>query len=100
MSKKVFIGGPISHLTGENGFDANFKEMHENVISILEQSGYQVLSAHIVEEYGKNKIEPDEVIVSRDLAWIADADLCGWSFFVGFLQRVKGGKEYSKIRNF
>lgn len=76
MSKKIFIGGPISHLMSEHGFDAGFMKMHEMVIEMLEKSGYQILSAHLVEKYGKNKIEPDEVIVSRDLAWIEEADLC------------------------
>lgn len=86
MSKKVFIGGPISHLMSENGFDASFMEMHEMVIHILEKLGYQILSAHIVEEYGKKKIEPDEVIVNRDLVWIEEADLCV------FLLPTKGNK--------
>lgn len=76
MSKKVFIGGPISHLMSEHGFDASFMKMHKMVIDIFEKKRYQILSAHIVEKYGKNKIEPDEVIVSRDFAWIEDADLC------------------------
>lgn len=76
MSKKVFIGGPISHLTNEDGFDESFFKIHTMVIQILQRAGYQILSAHVVEEYGKNKIEPDEVIVNRDLNWIEDADLC------------------------
>lgn len=76
MSKKAFIGGPISHLMSECGFDENFIKIHTMVIRKLEQLGYQALSAHIVEEYGKNKTEPDEIIVNRDLNWIEEADLC------------------------
>lgn len=76
MSKKVFIGGPITHLMSEKGFDFDFKKMHERIVEILSKKGYLILSAHIVEKFGENKIEPDEVIVDRDLSWIDDADLC------------------------
>lgn len=76
MSKKVFIGGPISHLMSKQGFDENFMNIHTMVIHILEELGYGIMSAHIVEGYGKNKIEPDEVIVRRDLTWIEAADIC------------------------
>ena len=76
MSRKVFIGGPISHLMRENGFDESFIGMHKMVIKRFEQLGYQTLSAHIVEGYGKNKIDPDDLIVNRDLNWIDEADVC------------------------
>ena len=80
MSKKVFIGGPISHLMRKDGFDEGFIEMHKTIIKRFEQAGYQVLSAHIVEGYGKNKIDPDELIVNRDLNWIDEADVCVFLF--------------------
>lgn len=76
MSKKIFIGGPISSLMNENGFDSEFKRLHESVVSLLENKGYIILSAHIVEKYGARKFEPDEVIVNRDLTWIEEADAC------------------------
>lgn len=76
MSKKAFIGGPISHLLSKYGFDEDFVRIHIMVMEILEQADYQIFSAHLVENYGNEKIEPDEVIVDRDLRWIDEADLC------------------------
>lgn len=80
MSKKVFVGGPISNLIKDNGFDEDFLSIHSIVINELLRFGFQVFSAHVVEEYGKNKIEPDDVIVERDLGWIDDADVCIFLF--------------------
>ena len=76
MNKKAFIGGPISHLMSGSGFREEFVTIHKMVMQILRQAGYQILSAHIAEDYGKKKIEPDEVIAERDLTWIDEADVC------------------------
>ncbi|WP_303022008.1 hypothetical protein [uncultured Ruminococcus sp.] len=56
MSKKVFVGGPISNLIAENGFDEDFFCIHTKIINALSKLGFQVFSAHVVEEYGRNKI--------------------------------------------
>ena len=80
MSKKVFIGGPISHLIDNHRFDENFKTIHKESVDILKKRGYTIMSAHIIEAFGENKIEPDEVIVRRDLEWIEEADICIFLF--------------------
>lgn len=80
MSKKVFVGGPISNLIAENGFDEDFFCIHTKIINALSKLGFQVFSAHVVEEYGRNKIEPDNIIVERDLGWIDEADACIFLF--------------------
>ena len=80
MNKKVFVGGPISNLIKDNGFDEEFFSIHTRIINELSQLGFQVFSAHVVEEYGRNKIEPDNIIVERDLGWIDEADVCIFLF--------------------
>ncbi len=56
MNKKVFIGCSISHLMCEKGFTENFVKNHMLIMQILQEVGYQILSAHVSEDYGKKKI--------------------------------------------
>lgn len=61
-------------------FDSYFKETILNVKKIMENKGYLVLSAHIVENFGKNKMETNKTIVKRDLEWIDQSDICIFLF--------------------
>lgn len=96
MSKTVFVGGPISNLKTVNGLD-DFIKIHLRIINELSQMGFQVFSAHIVEEYGKNKIEPDEVIVDRDLGWIDEADVCIFLFPAYDYQSIRTDGTYIEL---
>lgn len=97
MNKKVFVGGPISHLMRENGFDEEFVKIHSWVINELSRLGYQVLSAHVVEQYGKNKVDPDKAIVNRDLHWIDEADACIFLFPSKDCQSVRTDGTYIEL---
>ena len=58
MNKKAFIGGPISHLRCEKGFTENFVKNHMLVMQILQEVGYQILSAHIPAAHEFAKLIP------------------------------------------
>ncbi len=96
MRKTVFIGGPISNLKKVNGLDA-FVKFHSMLINKLSQMGFQVFSAHIVEKYGRNKIEPDDVIVSRDLGWIDETDICIFLFPAYDYQSIRTDGTYIEL---
>lgn len=97
MNKKAFIGGPISHLMCEKGFTENFVKNHMLIMQILQEVGYQILSAHVIEDYGKEKIEPDEVIVDRDLKWINEADVCVFLLPVRFNEAIRTDGTYIEL---
>lgn len=96
MSKKFFVGGPISNLKEVNELE-DFIKIHSFIINELSRQGFQVFSAHIVEKYGRNKIEPDDVIVNRDLGWIDEADVCIFLFPAYDCQSIRTDGTYIEL---
>ena len=43
---------------------------------LLRTHGFEVSSAHLVEDFGRIAKENDDVLVKSDLAWIDAADSC------------------------
>lgn len=79
-----------------NGLE-DFIKIHSFIINELSRQGFQVFSAHIVEKYGRNKIEPDDVIVNRDLGWIDEADVCIFLFPAYDCQSIRTDGTYIEL---
>lgn len=73
---KVFVGGPIQYALNGNSFSASVKAALEHVITEVERAGYEVLSAHRVEEYGKvDSTGLEHEICNRDFNWMKECDV-------------------------
>lgn len=74
-SKKgnVFLGGPISNAIRKNVFDKKIENDIRNVYEKLKNKGYEVLSAHIIEEFGKKPPCVEEMF-GIDISWIDEAE--------------------------
>lgn len=73
--KNLFIGGPITAMLHSDGFDQKYKSFVEKIINKL-QCNYNVFSAYIEEDYGKNILEDDTETAKRDFKWIEKTNIC------------------------
>jgi len=74
--KTILIGGPIQSAIDDAGnFDDNLKTAIMLITNAFIDAGFNVLSAHIVEQFGKNIPETSESIARRDYEWMARCDL-------------------------
>lgn len=80
---RVFLGGPITHLLGKSGFDAGGEKIFRQAANLLNNHGFEVFSAHLLEDFGRIAKENDDIIVQRDLAWIDASNLCIFIFPIG-----------------
>lgn len=72
--RKVFIGGSITAMIHNGGFDQKYKSFVEKIINKL-KCNFEILSAYIEEDYGKNILDDVET-TKRDLEWIEKTDIC------------------------
>jgi hypothetical protein len=73
---KVFLGGPIHHARDENGcFDSRLKGLILCLVQVLERAGYEVLSAHVAEDFGNLPPPSSEELVLRDYGWLQLCDV-------------------------
>lgn len=80
VEKSFFIGGPITNINTCNKRGETLEELIKSCVSTIESKGHNVFSAHIIEDFGRNKLECDETITRRDLGWIESADSCIFVF--------------------
>ena len=81
---RVFLGGPIQHASDESGcFDGRLKNLVLCLVDILEQAGYEVLSAHIAEDFGGLPPSSSEELVLRDYGWLELCDVYAALFVRG-----------------
>jgi len=75
--KSVLLGGPIQHAIDRDGvFDGRFKNLILCLVEILEEAGYRVFSAHLVEDFGDlTPAENSADIVTRDHGWMQRCDV-------------------------
>lgn len=72
----VFVGGPIQHAMSNAGFDTLLQELLLNILAELKIHGYQILSAHLVEEFGQKNEELDsDIVTRRDFHWMQKCDV-------------------------
>jgi len=81
---KIFLGGPISNAMHDKDFDEKTnvtnkvfdEKIEKEIIDVygkLKSEGYEVLSAHISENFGRNPIEVEKMFVV-DTSWIYKAE--------------------------
>lgn len=72
---KIFLGGPIQYLR-LHGNSAAVIASHRDVSDALTAAGFEVLSAHEVEQYGEisDSFSPEEV-TKRDFGWAQECDI-------------------------
>ena len=80
---QAFLGGPITHFIGKYGFDADGEKIFRLAANLLLNQGFDVFSAHLLEDFGRIAKEDDDIIVQRDLAWIDVSNFCIFLFPVG-----------------
>ena len=80
---RAFLGGPITHLLGKSGFDADGEKIFRLAANLLMNRGFEVFSAHLVEDFGRIAKENDDILVQRDLAWIDTSNFCIFLFPIG-----------------
>jgi len=71
------VGGPIQYAFSSEtaGFDSALKATLESLIVVLDQAGYEVLSAHRTEDYGDGVVPGAEVVVRRDYDFVSSCDV-------------------------
>jgi len=73
---RVFLGGPIQSLTGDPVLLKSTKTAVERVIEQFNDSGFEVLSAHVVEQFGSKTHEWTPLSVTkRDINWMRECDI-------------------------
>jgi len=70
---KVFLGGPISNAMHNKDFDEKIEKEIRDVYEKLKSKGYEVLSAHISEDFGRNSIEIEKMFIV-DISWIYEVE--------------------------
>lgn len=78
--KKVFLGGPITHYLKDNIFDCKGEKIFRQAAYLLQSCGFEVFSAHLLEDFGRVAKEKDDVLTKRDLSWIDMSDICVFIF--------------------
>jgi nucleoside 2-deoxyribosyltransferase len=76
LGLKVFVGGPIQHAVSPRGqLVPALHELLVKVITVIEEGGGEVLSAHVVERFGQisHQFGPEEV-TARDYLWMTQCD--------------------------
>lgn len=73
----VFVGGPIQYALGPNGeFDARLREIQDTVITILQDAGFRLLSAHRFEMFGEmDTVGREHEVCARDFTWMRQCDI-------------------------
>lgn len=73
---KVFVGGPIQHAVDQNGkIVTPIKEILVYLIDMLIVNGFEIVSAHIEEQFGEISDKfTDEEICIRDYSWMCECD--------------------------
>jgi hypothetical protein len=73
---KVLVGGPIQFGMREGRFDETLKVALLTVIERLRRAGWQILSAHLTEDFGESMtaFTPD-IVTKRDFGWVIESDV-------------------------
>lgn len=86
----VFVGAPINYARSDGGFDSDLKHLILRILSVLDESGLEVLSAH--REEGFEPIEEElnsSHITARDFNWMARCEV-----FVAVLPEDREGNPF------
>lgn len=96
---KVFVGGPIQYAirtfkvaerSSEVCFDRDLKSSIETMITLYEDLGLEILSAHRFEHYGSMDVTNEAASVARrDFRWMTECDL-----FTAVVPLKLNGKPY------
>jgi len=73
---RIFLAAPLTQLLTRDGsqIDADFMTWWSSIIDVLEESGHEVISSHVREDWGR-RLDPPPVALSADLQGIRTADL-------------------------
>ena len=73
---KLFVAAPITGLIDPttNEIHEGFRKQHTELLTVLENAGYDLFSAHTREAWGKNMYLPDQAI-REDLDHLESSDL-------------------------
>lgn len=73
---KLFVGGPIQYgLREDSIFDPALKTLISSLLRELKRIGFEVLSAHQVENFGEVDVSGQtDAIVRRDYEWMLSCD--------------------------
>ena len=85
---RIFLGGPIQALAGDGALLSSARQMIITASNYFSSAGAEVLSAHIIEEFGDltHKWTPIEV-TRRDRDWMQKCDV-----FIALLPKSSDGK--------